>query len=228
MRKIHIQRYPPEPDTGEPIKATPEAMKRLFEEQSKDIQRCRREAKESSIKLENNICNHFNKLISLTDDLSELEQAIIDAKELYVFYEEFHEAILETGLMRLKSIIKKGEKRVEILKRNEIRTTKYIIKNDDTYSKIFSTLNDAFDCDYLTFRESIETANFHKLGNIKKKNVVQYLTYRLSYDMTKDWYSEVCEKMGWKKTICSGQGKKLEENQLIKKLNKILPMPEKE
>lgn len=104
---------------------------------------------------------------------------------------------------------------------------KFIIKNDDEMFKIFTICKEAINCEYLTFRDAIETADFRKF-EITRLNITQDLTYRLSGKMGKDWYSLVCKTMDWKKTVCSGQGKKVESDVLIRKLRTILPRPSKE
>lgn len=113
-----------------------------------------------------------------------------------------------------------------IIKRLE-RSEKYTRQNDDKYKEIFKVLDGAFDCEYSTFLNCIANADFQQL-NIQRQNVVQHLTYRLSYEIDKKWYTEVCKNMGWKKTTCSGQEEKLKNDQGVKKLNKLLPIPEKE
>lgn len=106
-------------------------------------------------------------------------------------------------------------------------SSRYIIKNDESMKNIFNICDCAFDCDYSTFRESIETANFHRL-NIKKQNIIQDLTYRLSGIMGQAWYSDVCKTMNWKKSTCSGQGQKLINNKVTKNLDRTLKRPKKE
>lgn len=108
----------------------------------------------------------------------------------------------------------------------EIEQEKHIIPNDSQMRLIFELCQSAIDCDYSTFRKGIETANFEK-WNVKRKNFIQHLTYRLSGLIGSVWYSEVCMKMNWTKSQCSGQGKKLENDPQINKLNKILPKPGK-
>lgn len=107
----------------------------------------------------------------------------------------------------------------------------HIIRDDTQMNSVYTICKEkdkeAFNCDYELFRVAIETANFNKL-DIKRLNITQDLTYRLSGIMGKKWYTEVCKTMGWKKPTCSGQGKKVEDDILIRKLNKILPRPLKE
>lgn len=102
----------------------------------------------------------------------------------------------------------------------------YIIKNDDETRKIFEICKDAIDCDYSSFRKSIETADFNLL-NIQKQNIIQDLTFRLSGMMGQEWYSEVCKKMKWKKAVCSGHGTKLAGNPITNKLDRILKRPKR-
>jgi len=107
------------------------------------------------------------------------------------------------------------------------KTKNYIIKNDEKMKEIYTICQEAFKCEYSIFRDAVETADFRKL-NIVRQNITQELTYRLSGKMGNDWYSKVCETMKWKKTVCSGQGKKVEDDLLIRKLRDILPRPQKE
>jgi hypothetical protein len=106
---------------------------------------------------------------------------------------------------------------------------KYTIKKDDSIiQNIFDHCNkNIFDCEYQTFRDSIETANFNNL-NIKCLNKVQDLTYRLSGIMIDKWYADICKKMSWEKSKCSGLNDKLKNQRWIKQLEKILPRPKKE
>jgi len=101
-----------------------------------------------------------------------------------------------------------------------------IIFDDDKVRTIFDLCQSAIDCDYETFREGIETANFEK-WNIKRQNFIQELTYRLTGPMGSKWYDKICWRMYWEKTIVSGQGKKLENDPQINKLNRILARPGK-
>lgn len=113
----------------------------------------------------------------------------------------------------------------ELLKGEELKR-KYIIRNDKEMKSIYEICKDAFECDYRLFREGIEAANFKKL-KIKRQNVVQDLTYRLSALIDTNWYTDVCKNMKWKKSICSGQGQKLEMNLIIRTLDKKLPRPKR-
>lgn len=113
----------------------------------------------------------------------------------------------------------------EIIFQNQnelIIENKYIIKSDDLIHQVYDICESAFDCGYPTFRKSIETANF-RLLNIKKFNRVKDLTFRLSGNMGTEWYSDVCNKMNWRKSDCSGQGQKVENLKETKQLDKILP-----
>lgn len=113
----------------------------------------------------------------------------------------------------------------ELENSEELKRT-YIIENNQTMKDIFEICQSAFDCDYLTFREGIEAANFKKMIIIRQ-NFVQDLTYRLSSIMEEGWYTDVCNNMKWEKSTCSGQKKKLEDDFLTKKLDKKLPRPQK-
>lgn len=110
---------------------------------------------------------------------------------------------------------------VELVKKEE-KTFRYIIKNDDKMRQIFEIFENCFDCNYMDFREAIETANFNLLIINKKENIM-YLTYLLSDIMDEVWYGEVCKKMGWKKTQCSGKGNKLKNSQIFRRLDMIIP-----
>lgn len=100
------------------------------------------------------------------------------------------------------------------------------LKDDASLRRIFSICQDAFDCDYSTFRSAVEGANFNLL-TIKKQNVVQDLIYRLSGIMANEWYSEVCKNLNWGKKVVSGHKSKLESHSIILELDKILPRPQK-
>jgi len=106
---------------------------------------------------------------------------------------------------------------------------KHTIKKDDSeIQNIFDHCNkDIFDCEYKTFRESIETANFNNLG-IKRLNKVQYLTHRLSGIMDNVWYTDICRNMNWTKNLCSGKRDKIKDQRWTKQFEKILPLPKKE
>lgn len=108
----------------------------------------------------------------------------------------------------------------------KIHTDKdYTIKESDKLIRqIFEICDSAFDCEYSIFRKGIEIANFHNT-NIKRQNIVQDLTYRLSGIMDKEWYTDICKEMCWRKSICSGQGNKLEFDIITMNLDKILPRP---
>lgn len=104
---------------------------------------------------------------------------------------------------------------------------RFIIKFDDfKVQSIYDCVQEAIVCDYLTFRNGIETANF-KDWNIKRQNFIQEVTYRLTEQMGEIWYAEICKNMNWKKSTVSGQGKKMEDDPYIKRLNRILPRPKK-
>ncbi|KAF0236514.1 MAG: hypothetical protein FD181_2681 [Prolixibacteraceae bacterium] len=107
------------------------------------------------------------------------------------------------------------------------KESRYIIKDDGLVKVVFEICKTAIDCDYLTFRKSIETADFSLL-NIRKQNFIQELTYRLSGIMDEEWYSDICKKMQWKKTVVSGHGSKLENNVMLKQLDRKLKRPKKE
>jgi len=109
-----------------------------------------------------------------------------------------------------------------IKKTQAIALQSFIIKNDDEMNKIYTICQDAFECEYLIFRDAIETADFTKL-NIKRLNITQELTYRLADKMGKNWYSKVCETMKWEKSVCSKHGDKVKDDVLIKQLERILP-----
>ncbi len=111
---------------------------------------------------------------------------------------------------------------------NNIERTEriFIIKTNVDLKKVFDICSEIFDCEYEIFQECIFTAKFQKL-NIQKQNIAQDLTYRLSGVMDYEWYGNVCKERNWEKSVCSGQGQKLENHPIIKKLNKILPRPSK-
>lgn len=103
-----------------------------------------------------------------------------------------------------------------------------ILKSDEIIKSIYSLCNETiFECEYATFRNCIETANFENL-NIKGLNKVQYLAYMLSGIMDDRWYSDICKNMDWRKDLCSGKRTKIKEQPWTKKFEKILPLPKKE
>lgn len=165
-----------------------------------------------------NLYNAFR--IEVSNILENRKNSIVskNEKEIKRLKEEINENMLTISAN--KALIKE-------LNTENPKAKEYIIKNDNEMLKIYSVFQEAFDCNYSTFRLAIETANF-QLVNIKKQNITQFLTYRLSYVMGKDWYTSICTKMKWRKSVCSGQGSKLKYNTLIKKLDKIISIPQKE
>ncbi len=131
--------------------------------------------------------------------------------------------IKESKNLTYQQIEKSDQKNTD----KESKLNRYIIKKADLIQQVYEVSKNAFNCDFFIFRESIETANFNPL-DIKKQNIVQDLTYRLSGIMDNEWYSDVCKKMNWEKSICSGQRQKLQTNQITKKIDKILKRPKKE
>lgn len=133
---------------------------------------------------------------------------------------EFNKRELQTG----KPTVIESDNKVD---RTE---QKYTIKDTD-HSKIKAVYDHSngkiFECTYATFIQSIEAVNF-EIIDIKTTTKVQDLTFRLSGIMDEVWYTEICQKMNWSKGICSGQGKKYKENLWTKKLDKIIPRPQKE
>ena len=111
---------------------------------------------------------------------------------------------------------------IESLLDKEILPDGFIIEDNKQMKAIFEACDGVFKCNYHQFREGVKKADFSNL-NIKRQNVAQELIYRLSGIMGKGWYDNICSNMSWEKTVISGQGKKLEFDPTIKRLNKILP-----
>jgi hypothetical protein len=103
-----------EPNIGDPVEAKPGDIYQLINDQIEDDRRYKEELKSSVYKL-NDICNHFDELVSNTPDSQELQRAIIDLTELKRFYEEYNEPILNEGIKRATFIIDKGVKIAAIL-----------------------------------------------------------------------------------------------------------------
>lgn len=100
---------------------------------------------------------------------------------------------------------------------------KYIIENNMQMKQIYELLGEKIDCDYTTFREAIESANFNVL-NIKRLNFMMYFAYRLSFLMGKEWYSDVCHSMAWDKSDCSKQNTKYEGQNISQKIDTLIKM----
>ena len=101
----------------------------------------------------------------------------------------------------------------------------YEIKDYDQIQAIFNLCNNEyFESEFITFRDSIEKADFRKI-TIKRQTITQDLIYRLSGIFGKDWLAEVEDKNGWKKGICSSKKGKVKEYPEIKKLDKLIARP---
>lgn len=122
MKNIHLVNSKAASDCSHPTEATSGDIHQLINEQLGEDRRYKKDLIISSYKL-NDICNHFDKLISTTQDANQLQQAIIDAGELCKFYEDYNEVIFKNDIERLYSIIEKGKKRTGILTPNETKKT---------------------------------------------------------------------------------------------------------
>lgn len=186
----------------------------------------KREFPETYKKYLKHLLNNYELINHIHDNL--LKTSNKNDEEIEFNENEYHIDHLSRCLKQIIYYLK-GMLKAEILtpQQNEgIELEKYIIPNDPQMNQIFEICKSTIDCDYLLFRKSIVTANFHLL-NIKRQNFVKDLTYRLSNIMGNEWYGEVCMKMNWTKSQCSGQGEKLEGNLMTKELNKILARPGK-
>lgn len=146
MKKLYIKKLKPEQIESIPINADeyPDAIHVFLNEQREDRRRYNTEIKNSTERLDE-ICNEFDRLISTTDDLAELLQAIIDVKTMIRFYEDFKEPCLAKGINDLKFIAEKGEEKKDLLNlkspAQQIRRPKLESKiTDDKLVEIFSVL----------------------------------------------------------------------------------------
>ena len=177
--------------------------------------------------------NSINGFIDLYLSKSKSDKSCVPLSEFGIPF-SYNMAYYERVLKIIEDI--ESQKKIEMIDYLIDRTSKfnyvpdqklrYIIKSDDLIQHVYDICNTAFDCEYLIFRDSIETANFDLL-KIKKQIHVQDLTYRLSGIMDGNWYVDICKKMKWTKSVCSGQGSKLEFDLMTIKLNKTLPRPSK-
>lgn len=138
---------------------------------------------------------------------------------------QYYNRISQLNAYDVKNELKSETELYELFNSKKL-ITRYIIESNSQIQKIYNICRKAYDCEFLSFREGIETANFNKM-NIQKQNIVQDLTFRLSGIMGSDWYTDVCKNMKWEKSTVSGQGSKLEGNLLIKELDRILPRPKR-
>jgi hypothetical protein len=184
---------------------------------------------------------HLSKDLQIDDPLkimpdAELKELIEGKNNQEVAVPEAKEEVLQNqtssfnsetpkNLEQLGTIIIQKQEPVAKTSGDKLKQ-KHIIENNLQMKEIYDICKEAFDPDYYLFREGIEYANFNKL-KIKKKTVFQEMIYRLTTIMDKEWYTDVCENMSWKKSVVSGKGKKLESHKIIKKLDRILPRPKK-
>ena len=147
--------------------------------------------------------------------------------------------ILEARKMELHEKEKKDVERVssklnktnnELLREKEINNNllrdkengNKIVISEDFPQKIYDLCSgEIFTCDYVTFRNCLEAADFRKLEKVKK-NKLQHITYKLSAKLGKNWYSAICKTMDWEKSICSSFKKTFESDKLIKKIEKVI------
>lgn len=100
--------------------------------------------------------------------------------------------------------------------------TSYIIKDlpviDEIYeiSKQYGIIKVGIN----DFLEAVLHADFSKIEQ-KPKYKIQHLVYVLSGVMAEEWYDAVLVSVGWKKSQCGGNGKKLEHDIWGRKINKI-------
>lgn len=128
-----------------------------------------------------------------------------------------------------KAVEEKEDLTIDQINSEQIQKNKYIIEPDNKLiQRIFDHCNPTiFECEYMTFRECLENANFHML-RIKHKNKVQYLTYMLSSIMNNNWYTDICQNMDWTKSLCSGKRTDIKDQKWTKGFEKILSVPKKE
>lgn len=158
-----------------------------------------------------------------------LFKLLADADSFSIAYDRISTEISTEQLVNITQKNFSTPELIEIIEaeENQVGSPKgYIIRNDNEMSEIYTLCQGAFNCEYSTFRDAIENANFNLL-KIKKITLVKDLTYRLSGIMGNDWYGAVCKRMNWEKGDCSGQGQKLTNNPLTKNLNKKLKRPER-
>jgi hypothetical protein len=123
MKRLYFEKQKPEQIHGCPISGDtyPNAVRLIIDAFENERIQYNQQLKESVNELDE-MCNNFDKLISTTNDLPELLQAILDSKTVLKFYEEFDEPCLKNGIERLTFILNKGEVRKEILNSENVES----------------------------------------------------------------------------------------------------------
>ena len=182
-----------------------------------ELKLCR---KQDGISWESNLRKYYNSAAPIDEKIVYFNDLMVDVK---LVNKKLQTNELSSRIDFLKSLIKK-------LKTQKSSTnflkTQYRVSDDLKIEEIYDVIESTINCEFPVFLNGIEAANFKNL-NIKRQNVVQDLTYRLSALMGTVWYTDVCTNMKWKKSICSGQGQKLEMDLIIRILDKKLPRPKR-
>jgi hypothetical protein len=101
-------------------------------------------------------------------------------------------------------------------------TSLYSTHNEKEFlDKLYNHCTEILNCTKQDFNNAVKTANFSDI-EVNTIYKTQHLLFKLSKNYEDEWYTKAVKSKNWKKSDCSGQGRKLDTGSWSRQLDKII------